>query len=625
MNLKAIKRLKARLAKHKMDLPVKTDAPIFTVFINGLAMNSQFQLLSLNISKSINKISTAYLEISDGDVASQEFSASSSGSFNPGKKIEIFIGEGNSVFKGIIIKHAIKVNQNKSLLSIEVKDIAVKLTVGRKNRVFENKTDKEILEDVFSKSGVYEDSDHIVNDADLKHQEMVQYFCTDWDFILSRAEANGLLVFVEDGTIYVGKPDVIDDPKLFDSVLMTTITMGHGVHEFEAEMDAREEYKSVVASSWDSSKRSVLDENANSAPSIKKPGALVAAVNTASNILNGKDAVKQPLNLADVIGLESFALQHPGQIKKEELKAWAGSKALRSQLSKIKGRVKIEGNPFILPGDSIKIKKFADHFNGIAYVSAVNHSLSGNKSFTTEIHFGFQQDWFSQKYNNINDPLASGLLPAVHGLQPGIVKQITGDPQKDYRIKVSMPLLAKGNEGVWARLATLDAGKDRGSFFIPEVGDEVILGFMNDDPREPVILGLLYSSNSNGKPPLEPTDSNTKKGFYTKNKIKLEFDDEKKSILISAPDGNEILLEGGDKSAISIKDKSGNTVEMNDKGITINSSKDLILSAKGNIKLDGGTDITQAAKANLKLEGKASVELSSGANTVIKGTVVQIN
>lgn len=626
MTIVAVKRLKARLAKLKNLKPPQTDAPIFSIFINGLPMDSKYQVISIAVNKSINKISSAFLEISDGDLADQEFKASGSGVFNPGNKIEIFIGGTNSVFKGIIIKHGIRITQNKSLLSIEVKDVAVKLTVGRKNKVFETKTDKQILDEIFLKSGVYKQGEYTVGDANLKHEEMVQYFCTDWDFILSRAEANGLLVFVDDGSIYIDKPNIIEDASLIDSLLMPTIIMGQGVYEFDAEMDARDDYKSIVASSWDSSKRTVLDENAdNGGNPIKKAGALTNAINTISNITNGSNLINTPLDLASVIGLDAFALQHSGQIKKEELKAWAGSKATRSKLSKIKGKIKIEGNPNILPGDSIVLKDFADYFNGIVYVSSISHSLNSGSSFVTTIHFGFSQDWFSNKYTNINEPLAAGLLPAVHGLQPGIVKQITGDPQKDYRIKVSMPLLAKGNEGVWARLATLDAGKQRGSFFIPEVGDEVILGFMNDDPREPVILGLMYSSNADGKPPIEPTNTNSKKGFYTKSKVKLEFDDDKKSILISAPDGNEISVVSGDKAMITLKDKNGNTIEMNDKGISISSSKDLILSAKGNIKLDGGADITQAAKANLKLEGKAAVDVSSSANLVIKGTVVQIN
>lgn len=90
---------------------------------------------------------------------------------------------------------------------------------------------------------------------------------------------------------------------------------------------------------------------------------------------------------------------------------------------------------------------------------------------------------------------ASGLLPAVKGLQIGVVVQLEQYPNGDDRVRVRMPLVDNEDNGVWARVATLDAGENRGSFFRPEMGDEVVLGFLNDDPRDPVILGMLNSSS----------------------------------------------------------------------------------------------------------------------------------
>ena len=109
-----------------------------------------------------------------------------------------------AVFEGIIIKHSIQLKQGSATsLTIELKDEAVKMTVGRKNKIFENKTDSIISTDILKENHAL----GIIEPTELVHEEMVQYFCTDWDFILSRAEANGQLVFVDDGKVNFKTPE----------------------------------------------------------------------------------------------------------------------------------------------------------------------------------------------------------------------------------------------------------------------------------------------------------------------------------------------------------------------------------------------------------------------------------
>lgn len=575
----------------------KGELSTFRLTVDGAPLEDRFGVSAVMVNKTVNKIPFAQLILIDGDVSEQDFPVSSADTFIPGAKIKILMGYDSlekTIFKGVITKHSIELRQGKpTLLTLELRDEAVKLTIGRKNKFFEKKTDDAIIKDVLKTFGGKIDS------TTTEHEEMVQYFCTDWDFVLSRADVNGLLVFVEDGKVNVKKPDMNAVPKI-------SVVFGANAYEFEAEMDARDEYKDVEASSWDDSTRKILKKKA------KKP------------VIAEEEGNPSGDTLSDVIGLDQLALQHSGQIKDTELVDWASAKLLRSRLAKIKGRAKIDGNTDIKPGDMIGVDQFSKRFNGVAFVSAVSHQLSAEGSFYTEIQFGYSQEWFSKKYNDIVESPASGLLPSVYGLQVGIVKKITEDPQNDYRVKVNLPMVKEGSEGVWARLANLDAGKERGSFFFPEVGDEVILGFMNDDPREPVILGMLYSKNSDGKPPLEPEEKNNKKGFYTRSKIKFEFDDEKQSVLIETPDKNSIFITDKDDAQIVLTDKNKNKIEMTKDGISITSGKDLKIKATGDITIEG-VNITTSADAKYKSEGNGGVEVSSSANTVIKGSIVQIN
>ena len=198
---------------------------------------------------------------------------------------------------------------------------------------------------------------------------------------------------------------------------------------------------------------------------------------------------------------------------------------------------------------------------------------------------------------------------------------LEGDPDGENRIKVRLPLISKDEEGIWARFASPDAGNERGIYFRPEIEDEVIVSFINEDPRDPVILGMLHSST---KPsPFEEKDDNHEKGIVTRDKLKLLFDDDKKTISIETPNGNKILLTD-DEGAILLEDENGNKISMNSDGITIESAKDLILKANGDVSIEG-TGVEVKASAQLKAEGSAGAEVSSGGQTVISGSLVQIN
>ena len=107
--------------------------------------------------------------------------------------------------------------------------------------------------------------------------------------------------------------------------------------------------------------------------------------------------------------------------------------------------------------------------------------------------------------------VAAGVLPAVDGLQIGVVLKLDADPAGEYRIQVNVPVLEAQTEGVWARLLSFYASNGFGQYCVPEVGDEVILGYLNNDPCYPVILGSVYSSKQ--KPAYEHSaENNLKEG-----------------------------------------------------------------------------------------------------------------
>ncbi len=570
-----------------------TDLHTFKILVDSAQISSQYSVISISISKTVNKVSSAVFYLLDGNASEETFAASDSDDFIPGKEIEIQAGyhsDDVTVFKGIIIKHGIKVKKGKpSLLTIECKDKSVKMTVGRKNSYFHESKDSEIIEEIIDKYGLDKD----IEATTLQHKEMVQYNCSDWDFILSRADVNGKLVVTDDGNIIIKKPDTAGEAIL-------SLIYGSTILDFEAEMDARNQFSSVKSVSWDTANQELVETEAEE-PTIADLG------NLSSSDLSG------------VIGLESFDLKHTGNVINNELQSWADAMMMKSRYSRIRGRVKSQGFSDIKPGTLIELSGVGDRFNGKAFVSAIKHQIT-KSNWETDIQFGLNNEWYN-KTNDISSSPASGLLPAIEGLQIGVVTQLQDDPDGENRVLVKVPIINADDEGIWARIALLDAGENRGSFFLPEIGDEVVLGFLNSDPRDPVILGML---NSSAKPaPLTASDDNHEKGFVTRSEMKVIFNDEKKSITIETPQGNKIIL-SEDSSSILIEDQNSNKMEMSSSGIAIESASEISIKASSDITIEGA-NVKLKASAEFKAEGSAGAKMESSAIAEVKGSLVKIN
>jgi uncharacterized protein involved in type VI secretion and phage assembly len=213
------------------------------------------------------------------------------------------------------------------------------------------------------------------------------------------------------------------------------------------------------------------------------------------------------------------------------------------------------------------------------------------------------------------------MLPPVEGLQIGVVTALAGDPDGEERIKVRIPVIHDADEGAWARIATLDAGSNRGTVFRPEIGDEVVVGFIQRDPRHAVILGMVHSSANAA--PIPASDDNHEKAYVSRSELKLHFNDDTKVVTLSTKAGNQLVL-SEDQKAITLQDQHGNKIVMDQSGIQIESIKDVKITATGNLTAEG-VNATLKGSGQLTAEGGGSAEFKSGGNTALKGSMVQIN
>ncbi len=574
----------------------------FEILVEGNPIPIEWQVVSIAVYDEVNKIATATIVLRDGDAAEETFEISEKPEFVPGKKIAIKIGldaDKKTLFKGFVAKQTIRAKGGgNSYLTIECKHAAVKMTLGRSNKYYENKKDSDAIEDLLGKYGVK----GTVDATTLQHKEIVQFHSTDWDFVLVRAEANGLLVFADGDKLAVKKPDTGSQEVL-------TLTYGANLMEIESEMDSLSQWKSVKASSWDYAAQATTDSDSSTAI-FTEPGNLSGAT------------------LAAAFAPNDLELRHTGHVLPGELKAWADATMLKSRMAKIRGRAKITGFHGVVPGSVVNLQGCGARFNGKVYVTGVQNEISAG-TWYTNIQFGLSPEWFCNK-PDVNALPAAGLAPAIRGLQIGVTVQLESDPDGENRIQVRFPILDSQAKGIWARVCTLDAGNDRGSFFLPEIGDEVIVGFLNDDPRHAVVLGMVHSSAKAA--PITAADDNHIKGFQTRSKMKFLFDDDKKIVTLETPAGNKFIVSEDEKS-ITLKDQNGNSMVMDSSGIVIKSAKDIKIEASQNIDIKAGMNLKAEGSVNAELKagvqltakGSASAEFSSGGATQVKGAILKLN
>jgi len=575
---------------------------------NGAALPDSHRLISLTVNKGVNRLSQARLQFDDGDMPQQAFPLSDGATLVPGASIEIEAGYGDAtalIFAGVVVRHGIQISgDNDSRLVIECRHAAFPLTLACNNANHVSATDSDAISAILGAAGV----SATVDSTEAVYDGLVQFYSSDWDFVLARAEANGLLVIAGDDGVTVQAPATGGEPVL-------SVSYGLDLYSFEADIDARTQFSEVTGVSWDPSTQEVAEQQAQP-PALGLQGDLAAAT------------------LAEVGGIASLRLQTPVPLATSALKAWAEARQMKAALARVRGSMCFQGSALAVPGVTMTLAGVGKRFSGKVYVSAVEHRIADG-AWLTDAEFGLAPDWSAPAAGPAES--ASGLLPGASGLHIGVVSKLDEDPAGQQRVQLIMPVSQNKTKGVWARLASAYGSDAVGAFFIPEIGDEVIVGYFNNDPGNPVVLGSLYSSKR--APPYALTADNFIKAIVTKGLLKVEFDDEKKVITLLTPAGNTIVL-SDDAKSIVLTDQNGNKVALDDKGILLDSPFDVVIKAGGKITHNAGANIESTAGADLKqtalnissqasmsllAKGASSAELSAAGQVTVKGAMVAIN
>jgi uncharacterized protein involved in type VI secretion and phage assembly len=178
-----------------------------------------------------------------------------------------------------------------------------------------------------------------------------------------------------------------------------------------------------------------------------------------------------------------------------------------------------------------------------------------------------------------------------YGVYPALVSDIR-DPDGQGRVKVRLPWAPDplgGAYEAWARLATLMGGNNRGSWFIPDPDDEVLVVFEGGDVRRPYVIGGLWNGQDAPPEPMDGAGDNARKTLRSRNGVRVSLDDTsgRESLLLETPGGQRVTLSDG-PGAVEIVDSNGNAIRLGTGGVTIEAAMKVTINAGASVEVSAG-------------------------------------
>jgi uncharacterized protein involved in type VI secretion and phage assembly len=215
------------------------------------------------------------------------------------------------------------------------------------------------------------------------------------------------------------------------------------------------------------------------------------------------------------------------------------------------------------------------------------------------------------------DRLPTGWGGRWYGCYPATVSDLV-DPDGAGRIRITLPWSPDGDGGryeAWARLTTLFAGKDRGSWFMPENGDEVLVVFEGGDVRRPFVVGALW--NGQDSPPTSADRRNVKKIIKSRNGVVITIEDQdgQEKLRLETPGGCSVTLQDG-PGVIEVEDSNGNSVKLEAAGVTVTAAAKVSINAS-QVEVSAGMVSVSAGMSRFSGVVQADTVIT---NTIIAAT-----
>jgi len=510
-------------------------------------------------------------------------------------------------------------------------DPAHRLFRGRRTETYTQVTASDVAKKVAQRAGL---SLGTMDATKTVFDHVSQGGVSDWDFLNSLAREIGHEVAVKDGKFEFRAPRPADEAPATASPSSEALLLRQGTDliRFRAVVTSAGQVKEVEVRGWDVTQKKALVGRA--------PASTKAAELTGAGVA--------PADLAKVFGDPIYVATDTPFRSQAEVDAVAAAIAEQIGGASAEFEGVAHGNPKIKAGTAIAIDNLGAPFDGKYVVTTSRHTYHQSTGYSTHFAVTGRQN---RSLHGLASGGANGGGPMAAGSQLGVViAQVSDvrDPEHLGRVKLTFPWLSDDYVSDWARTVQPGAGKDRGYYVLPEVGDEVLVTFEQGDIRRPYVLGGLFNGIDTPKPgPIDDVDSGSgminRRSVVSRRGHRIDLlDEDGKTEGLSLTTGDDKLRFVMDATGTAVTLHSDGTILIEAKnGITVDAGtgslalkgKDISLTATSGITADGGsgsvsmkagTEISMTG-VTAKLNGSGQAEVSGGATTTITGGLVRIN
>lgn len=553
-----------------------------TVSVAGSPLSAAVlqQLVSIRVQRSLRLPGRATLRFADVGYA-----VSSGGFFSIGKQVDVGVYRAGSLLNGTVTGLSLQQQEGDHPdLVVVVDDGAYKLTRGSKVKTYLNMTFSQVVQQLASGAGLQAN----VTASSETHPYLLQAD-TDLGFLDELASRLGYDWWVEGSTLHFCPPGSAGP--------VATLELGKDLQEFSVQASGLLPTKAQVTG-WDNATQSSIVGQSGSASSAVLPSA---------------DFVQPFLGNSSQLGDASVVTGALTPLSQSE--AAAAGDAYRSQWAAgtVQARGVAEVSDKLKPGVTIKVSN-AGPASGNYHLSEVEHRYD-RRGFRTQFVAGDRTRTGLADTLNGRPRTSSFNVP---GLVVGVVTNVD-DPDKAGRVKLKYPAVSADIEGPWARIVTLGAGNKRGMVFQPEVNDEVLVAFEGGDPRQPVVLGGLFS----GKNVLP--EWGVKSGQVQTRRITSRLghvieladgtDPATQHVLLQLSTTSHKIRLGADKLEVEVA--AGKPVSIK------SGSASFEIDAQSNVTIKG-TKVTIQAETEVAITGNSKVGVSSQGQLDLQGSMVSV-
>ncbi|MEV5971708.1 VgrG-related protein [Streptomyces sp. NPDC051921] len=518
--------------------------------------------------------------------------------------------EPRPLLDGVVTALELELDESGTFTVVRGLDETYKLLRGARVAAYQNMTLADIVAQVARRAGLKPGAVDVAGPV-LDH--VAQANVSDWDFVRALAEEAGAQAYVRDGQLHVvrpagagGAPDASAradrDPLVLER--------GANLLRCRASVSAAEQVSEVEVRGWD----------------VRGKRALVgrAPAGTSATLALGVTAAQ----VTAPFGEARHVVTDAGYGTQERVDRAAKALAERIAGSFAELEAVIRGNPEVRAGAAVALNAVGAPFEGRYTVTSSRHVFDALRGYETWLTVSGQQERsLFGLTGGAGGPSAQG--SRTGGLVNATVTD-TQDPEGSGRVKVTFPWLSDEYASDWARTAQA-SGTGGGEPYIPEVGDEVVVGFEQGRLDRPYVLGGLHNGQdrpAQGSAVDATSGSVDRRAFASKGGHRLE-------LLDAAGGAQGVKLRTGDGKLTVDLDQSGTVVTIGSDGaVKITAKEKVSITASGGVSVDAergalelrGDSVSVTARQGLTMDGgQGAVKLASGGSVDVKGATVTVD